>query len=197
MNVFETVGLKVLIVRPGATELDEQGRIAGTLDLPLSHTGVEQISKLAKELDSMSVDKIFAGPGAAAKQTAELLASRQKVKVRQEDDLRNLDYGLWHGKRLDELKETQPKLVKMWQDQPHSIRPPNGETVEDMVIRVERFVKKLVKKNKTGSLIVVTAEPVACVVKSLLENADISENWTMEANSGTWDAIVTGDPTAA
>ena len=192
MNVFESVGLKVLIVRPGCTELDDQGRISGTLDLPLSKSGVDQITKMAAELSELSIDKVYAGPGAAAKQTADLLAENRKVKVKLEDDLRNLDYGLWHGKRLEELKETQPKLVKMWQDQPHSICPPDGETVDDLESRVQRFVKKLTKKYKTGAVIVVTAEPVACVVKSILENADISENWTIEANSGTWDAVATG-----
>ena len=197
MNVFESVGLKVLIVRPGATELDEQGRISGTLDLPLSHSGVEQINKLAIELGEMQIDKIFVGPGAAARQSADLLTGNRKIKVKQDDDLRNLDYGLWHGKRLDELKETQPKLVKMWQDQPHSICPPNGETVEELVHRVDRFVKKLLRKNRTGSLVVVTAEPVACVVKSLIENSDISDNWTIEANSGTWDSVVAPKPTKA
>lgn len=192
MNVFESVGLKVLIVRPGSTELDEQGRIAGTLDLSMSPAGIEQISKLAVELNDMRFDKIFAGPGAAARQTAELIAKNRKVKVKLDDDLRNLDYGLWHGKRLEELRKTQPKLVKMWQDQPQSVCPPNGETVEQLIVRVERFVKKLTRKNKTGSIVIITAEPVACVVKSILENVDICENWTIEANSGSYDTVVTG-----
>ena len=126
-----------------------------------------------------------------------LTENRKKVKVKLEDDLRNLDYGLWHGKRLDELKETQPKLVKMWQDQPQSVCPPDGETVEELVARVERFVKKMTKKNKTGSLVIVTAEPVACVVKSILENVDICENWTIKANSGTYDMVVTGAKASA
>ena len=197
MNVFESVGLKVLIVRPGCTELDDQGRIAGTLDLPMSDAGVQQIFALARELSDVEIDKIYSGPGAAARQTAEILAGDRKVKVKLEEDLRNLDYGLWHGMRLDELKENQPKLVKMWQDQPHSVCPPDGESVEDVEVRAQRFVKKLIKKNKTGAIVVVTAEPVACVVKSILENADISENWTIEARSGTWDAIVSGDQVAS
>ena len=145
----------------------------------------------------MEIDRIFVGPGAAARQSADLLAGNRKIKVKQDDDLRNLDYGLWHGKRMDELKETQPKLLKMWQDQPHSICPPDGETVEELVHRVDRFVKKLLRKNKTGSLVVVTAEPVACVVKSLIENSDISDNWTIESNNGTWDSVVAPKPTTA
>jgi len=190
MNAFESTVLKILIVRPGATELDEQRRISGTLDLPLSQNGVDQVSAIVDELRDTRIDKIFSGPGTAAKHTAELLARSRKVKVRFDDGLRNLDYGLWHGKRLDELKDTQPKLVKLWQDHPRNVCPPNGETIEELISRVKRFVARLLKKNKSGSVVVVAAEPVACVVKSLLEHVDISANWTIETNAGSYDTVL-------
>ena len=55
MNVYESVGLRVLIVRPGATELDEQGRIAGSLDVPLSETGEQQVAVVAGELEQIDI----------------------------------------------------------------------------------------------------------------------------------------------
>lgn len=188
MNTFDESRLRVLIVRPGQTELDEQGRIAGSLDVPLSEIGIQQIEKLAKELDDVKIDRVFAGPSAAARQSAEIIADAQsaKIKIKIEDELKNLDYGLWHGMRIDELKDTQPKLFKLWQEQPESVFPPNGETVEQTKTRVEKFAKKLVKKAKPQTIIVVAAEPIACILRSILESVDLAQYWTVEANCATW-----------
>lgn len=191
MNVFESVGLRILIVRPGSTELDEQGRIAGSLDIPLSENGIQQVNLLAAELQALEIGKIYAGPSAAAKQTAELLSGNGKIKIKLDDDLKNFDYGLWHGKRIEELKEKQPKLFKLWQDQPQSVCPPNGETVEQLISRVQKVVKRITKKQRAGTIVIVTAEPVACILRSILEGVEITEYWTTASNCGTWDSIVT------
>lgn len=190
MNVFESVGLRIIIVRPGATELDEQGRIAGSLDIPLSETGVQQITSLASEFQDLEIAKIYTGPGAASKQTGELLAAKSKVKIKQDDGLKNFDYGLWHGKRIEELKENQPKLFKLWQEKPETVCPPDGETIEQLVSRVQQVAKKIRKKQKAGTIAIVAAEPVACVLRSVFDGVEINEYWTIDANCGTWNSIV-------
>ena len=198
MNTFDESGLRVLIVRPGQTELDEQGRIAGSLDVPLSEEGRTQIENLAEELLEVKFDKIFTGPSTASLQSAEILADKQlsKLKVKIEDELKNLDYGLWHGKRIDELKETQPKLFKLWQEQPESVFPPDGETVEQTKSRVEKFAKKLIKKSKSQTVLVVAAEPIACILRSILESVDLAQYWTVDANCATWFEVAKDYQTA-
>ena len=83
----------------------------------------------------------------------------------------------------------------MWQDQPHErLSAPDGESVDDLEVRVQRFAKKAdLRKNKTGSVVVIAAEPVASRFQEHSgEHAEISENWTIEVNSGTWDVVVAG-----
>ncbi len=190
MNTFDAPTLRVIIVRPGQTELDEQGRIAGSLDVPLSENGECQIQRLVDELATLKIDRIFSGPAAASKRTAELLSESCKIKTKVDEDLRNLDCGLWHGKRIDELKETQPKLFKLWQEQPEAVFPPDGETVEQTKSRVAKFAKKLTKKARAETVVVVAAEPIACILRSILESVDLAEYWTVEANCGTWFEVV-------
>ena len=186
MSEFESTGLRIIIVRPGQTELDQQGRISGTLDVPLSADGRKQIEGLATEFEHLQIDKIFAGPTTASRETAELLAIKKKIKIRIEEDLKNFDCGLWHGKRIEELKETQPKLFKLWQEQPESVYPPNGETIEVTRSRVAKFMKRLTKKTRNETVMVVAAEPVACILRSVLESVEVSKYWTVEANCGSW-----------
>ncbi len=189
MSVSEFVGLRILIVRPGATELDEQGRIAGSLDVPLSNRGRQQITALQDELKDIDIDMIYTGPSSASRETAEILGGGA-VKTRQVVDLKNFNYGLWHGKRIAELKKNQPKLFKLWQEKPQSVCPPDGETIEELVKRVNGFVKKIRKKLRAGTIVVVAAEPVACVLRSTLEAVQLSEYWTIDSNCGSWDSII-------
>lgn len=189
-TTFDTTGLRVLIVRPGSTELDEQGRIAGTLDVPLSRQGQDQIRQLANELSEFDIGRIVAGPGSASMETARIIAENAGAKVKIDDGLANLDYGLWHGKRIEELKENQPKLFRLWQEQPDSVCPPNGESTDQLINRVQQFCRKLTRKPKSESVVVIAAEPVACVLRSVLEGANNSlKYWTIEPRSGTCDSI--------
>ena len=46
---------RVLLVRPGATDFDDQGRIKGTLDMPMSERGRQQVNSLAEQLSDFPV----------------------------------------------------------------------------------------------------------------------------------------------
>ena len=74
---------RVLLVRPGATDFDDQGRMKGSLDMPLSDGGVKQAESLARELATTRVRTIFSSPCESAQQTAQQLAEKQKVAGRE------------------------------------------------------------------------------------------------------------------
>ncbi len=70
MNTFDSKMLQILLIRPGATELDLQGRITGTLDVPLSEAGQKQADELAIELSEFPLTAIYTGPGLASQETS-------------------------------------------------------------------------------------------------------------------------------
>jgi probable phosphoglycerate mutase len=161
-------GSKILLIRPGATEFDEQGRIIGTLDIPLSELGIEQAERLACESTDYDVKAVFSSPSLSAQQTAEILAKQHGQKIKVRDALRNIDHGLWQGKELEELRTTQPKIARQWEEHPETVCPPDGESVEDAIPRVQKFLLKLQKKHKSGTIVIVVADPLAKVISSLL-----------------------------
>jgi probable phosphoglycerate mutase len=190
MNIFEnTNSLQILLVKAGSTELDNQGRITGALDIPLSETGEEQARDAAKDLESHRIDAIYSACCLAAKQTAEEIARKIKARVRTEESWKNLDYGLWHGKSIEELKENQPKLYRQWQDNPGSVCPPGGETFDDVKSRVASSLKKIRKKHKSGTIALVAPEPLYCIIRSELESNTSSASESTKQNSIRWEAI--------
>jgi probable phosphoglycerate mutase len=106
--------LTIILVRAGRTEFDCQGRIQGTLDVPLSNEGRQQSEAAAIELadQASAVTALYTGPCLCAQQTAETISERLKLKPKTLSTLHNLDQGLWQGMLFDEVKSKQPKVYR-------------------------------------------------------------------------------------
>lgn len=162
--------LTILLIRSGITEFDCQGRIQGTLDVPLCEDGRRQAVTIAEDLieRSASIDALYTGPCLCAQQTAEIIGERLKLKPKAIEALHNLDQGLWQGMLFDDVKTKQPKVYRQWQTAPDTVCPPGGETLQAAAERIKKALAKLTKKHKTGTIALVLSPQLASVLRSLL-----------------------------
>jgi broad specificity phosphatase PhoE len=172
--------LKIVLVRPGSTDFDEQGRIKGSLDIPLCGAGECQVAQMVAHLANTPLDYIYASPGKSAQQTAALLAKARRLKVRTLERLENLNHGLWHGKLIDEVKQTQPKVYRQWQEHPETVCPPGGEPLEAAQERVRSTLVRLLRKHTSGTIALVAPEPLATLIRSFLSDSDLGDLWKAE-----------------
>ena len=143
------------VVRACSTDFDEQGRIKGTLDIPLSDIGRDQLGRLVGDLHEQPFHAVYASPCRSAQQTAAALATDHQLKVKTLDELQNLDHGLWHGKLVAEVRVGQPKVFRQLQDHPETVCPPQGEPVGAAVERVRALVSRLARKHNSGAIAIV------------------------------------------
>ncbi|MCA9163469.1 MAG: histidine phosphatase family protein [Planctomycetales bacterium] len=181
--------LRIILIRPGSTEFDEQRRIKGTLDIPLSEHGQAEATEAARALSDLHIDSIYYGPGCASRQSADLLASGRRVKLKELESLTNLNHGLWHGKLIDEVRRNQPKVYRQFQEHPESVCPPGGETVDCVEQRAAKALNRLLRKHRHGVIALVVPEPLASVVRHLLTNHDLGDLWRAECETGRWELI--------
>jgi broad specificity phosphatase PhoE len=173
------MGVQVALIRPGATLYDEQQRLQGSLDLPLTARGERESLALAESLGSIGLSALYHGPGESLSRTAEEIARVAGLRPRLLDELRNLDQGLWQGLQLEEIKRRNPKLFRQWLEEPQTICPPQGETIIDALVRVKTGLKPLWKKHKDQLIGLVVGEPLAQIVASYLrgrERPQLDEN---------------------
>ena len=180
---------RILLIRSGATDFDEQGRIKGTLDIPLSHEGSAQVAEVVKELADTPIDHLYASPCRCAMQSAEVIAKARKLKVRKVVELQNLDHGLWHGKLIDEVKHSQPKVYRQLQEHPETVCPPEGEPVGAALDRARAALAKLLKKHKTGTIALVVPEPITSIVHSILAQSELGDLWKVACEGGGCERI--------
>ena len=188
--------LEVLLIRPGATTFDEDGRIKGSLDIPLSPQGIQQAEAAAKSLAGMKIDCLYAAPCESAQDTARYIARRTGWKQKNLECLLNVDHGLWQGKLVEEVRRLQPRVYRQFQEHPESVCPPGGETLSAASARVEHVLAKLKRKHEGHRIGIVVPEPMASIVRCHFLGGTIEDMWKSETDAGTWDLLVV-DPVPA
>jgi probable phosphoglycerate mutase len=153
----------VVLIRPGCTDFDEQNRVQGTLEIPMNSRGLEQIEHALDELREIPLEVVYAPPSEPSWSTAERIGEELGVPVKECEDLRNLDQGLWQGLQIDDIRHKYPKVFKQWQESPETICPPQGETVSEAVDRIRRALHKPLKRKTVIG--VVASEPLATLVR--------------------------------
>ena len=180
---------RIILLRSGATDFDQEGRIKGTLDVPLNQQGNDQALRAAEELADEDIEVVYCSPCQPAEQTAELVAEELGVKAKPLANLQNLDHGLWQGKRIDEIKEKQRKVYRQWQDQPETVCPPGGEMLGEAQARVKAALDKLIKKHKNRVVALVAPEPLISLVRNYLEQSQLGDLWECICECGSWSSV--------
>ena len=91
---------------------------------------------------------------------------------------------------VKDVKLKQPRVYRQWQDQPETVCPPQGETVNDAEERLEGAVLKLTKKFKAEGLVaVVLPEPAASVLRHVLRHDELGDLWAGRNGEAPWEII--------
>jgi broad specificity phosphatase PhoE len=164
---------QVVLIRAGATIYDEQNRVQGILDIPLSESGQGEVARMARALaESLSgspLSALYCGPGENVVRTAEIVGKALAIRPKRLDEFRNLDQGLWQGLQIDEIRRRNTKLFRQWMDDPATICPPQGETVECAMGRIKAAFRPLLKRHHDEAIGLVVGEPLAKMVLCYLK----------------------------
>ncbi|TWU39187.1 histidine phosphatase family protein [Novipirellula artificiosorum] len=180
---------RVLVIRPGATPFDDEQRIKGSLDMPMSDRGRVQVDIMAAELADFRLKTIFVAPCESARETAERLAKGRDVRIKVIDAFKNIDHGLWHGKLIEEMRKNQPRVYRTGQESPDDLCPPGGESIRDARLRVLKSVRKVAKKSRDEVVAIVAPEPIASIIQSALQREPMCSLWESETDTGKWDLV--------
>lgn len=180
----------LLLIRSGKTAYDQEGRIMGTLDLPLSPSGIEEARSFADRAGRMldplptgvsfasnQIRRIFTSPARCARETAEIVGRRLGLKPQACPGLGNLDHGLWQGLRVDEIEERQPRLHRQWLENPWSVAPPEGELLDECCDRVAATLERIAKRHGQGGIAVVVPEPLERVIRWVVAGEPVGDLW--------------------
>ena len=190
--------MKVVLIPCGPTEWQEEGRLLGRVELPLTPDGEQRCSEWIDALRAHGIQRIFHSPDELATQTAGLIGNPLGVPTKPLDGLVEIDVGLWTGLTEKELKTRYASAHRELCESPLNVHPPSGERVGDAADRLKSCLKKRVKPNGKATIGVVLRPLSFAVARCALEGTGVSKVW--ETAQRPLEPVViecTGVPAAA
>ena len=144
----------VYLARHGESDWNVERRWQGHADRPLTDHGREQAQALAARLAGVELDAIYASDLRRAWETAEAVAAPRGLEVVRRPELREVDVGSWSGFTRDECADRFPDAFLRWQEGGSGWD--DGESYEDMGVRIVTAVQRLAAEHPGGSILVVS-----------------------------------------
>lgn len=146
---------RLLLVRHGNTKGNSAERFWGQTDVALSDNGAWQAGRLAERLAGERINSIYASELSRASATAEIIASRHRVKVITCPELLEINFGKVEGLTFNEISERYPELVEAWPNRDLAFRFPGGESIGELNGRVMKFYGRLKRHAPDDTVLVV------------------------------------------
>ena len=134
---------RILLIRHAHSVANQRGILAGRADgVVLTEQGVSQSEDLAKRLAGSKISKVHTSPLERCHLTiaplVKSIPSKDRPKIVVNNDLSEVDYGKWTGKKLSTLY--REKLWKVVQNRPSAMYFPAGEGLAQVQVRAMRAV---------------------------------------------------------
>jgi probable phosphomutase (TIGR03848 family) len=150
---------RLVLIRHAHSQANAGGILAGRIEgVSLSEKGKVQAQELADRLGTSAISHIRTSPMERCISTIDpWLQSAKKFKENNfviDEDLSEVDYGLWSGKKLTTLY--RHKLWKTVQERPSAMYFPEGEGLASMQVRAMKAVARAVDSPGAGARILIS-----------------------------------------
>ena len=153
------------LIRHAITEWNLQKRIQGQQDSPVAPEGETQAGKWGSILEPFCWDRILSSDTGRALETAELINETLRIPIHPEPRLREMNWGLWTGKTMAQLRQETPRLLAEQEANGWGFCPPGGEVLETVWQRSRQALLEAAGKWPGNQILVITH---GGVIKSLL-----------------------------
>ncbi|MGN1127197.1 MAG: histidine phosphatase family protein [Ruminococcus sp.] len=151
--------MNILFARHGKTEWNENNKVCGTSDIPLSNEGVEQAKILAEKLLKENIDIIFSSPLSRALETSKIISSVCNAPIIIDNRLIEQDYGIYEGvcRQNEDFLNNKKNFAYKY---------PNGESMLQVATRVYPFIDEIKKKYPNKNILILSHGGICRVIKT-------------------------------
>ena len=151
----------LIFVRHGESEGNKLDSFNGNRNLPLTSLGRRQAECTAEFLDPYKIDAIYSSDLDRAFETARFTAIRKNLTIIASKNLREIFGGDFEGVKYSEITERFPNEYHAWKYDMGNCRCPNGESVKELLARVNREVLSIAERHKGQTVMIAThATPI-------------------------------------
>jgi len=142
----ERMSTTILLIRHGETAWNRGKIFRGVYDISLNENGRTQARHLAKALTSRQIDAAYSSPLSRAQETAQIVLEPYRIEAIIHESLIDFNYGQWTGLEDGVVARKWPEEHACWIATPHAIRPPGGDTLQEVFDRAFNAVEEITQK---------------------------------------------------
>ena len=148
--------MRCYLVRHAQTTWNDENRIQGHADPPLSPLGCEQAERLASYFADRSIGALYTSGLARSLHTAQAIARKTKLTPRIEPALAEIHLGIWEGLTPEEVDTRFHGAYQQWHLAPSQVTIPGAEPLEQFRIRVRTAVTQIWEAHRDGEMVIVS-----------------------------------------
>ena len=172
----------ILLIRHGDTDWNVEEVFRGHVDVELNDIGIKQVQLLSRYLESVSIGVVYSSPLKRALKTARMIAASHHITVKTARELIDFDYGEWQGMSHTSVKGKYRVLYDEWLNNPHLVKMPKGESLEDVRDRATSLVERIIAQHE-GSIALVSHRVIHKVIICALLGLDNSHFWNIKLDT--------------
>ena len=145
-----------MLIRHGQSTWNQEHRIQGQLDPPLSEQGRRQATLLAARLAGRRFAGFYASDLKRALETAEIVGEVIGLAPTPLASLREVFLGEWEGLTSEEIAQRYPEAWARWVEEPDWDVVPRGESQAAFDVRVAAAMDDITRRHAHGDVLAVT-----------------------------------------
>jgi broad specificity phosphatase PhoE len=167
----------IYLVRHGQTAWNKGEIFRGRTDIPLNETGLEEAELAGEYLKEKKIDAIYSSPLSRAMQTAQRIGQFHHLEVEPLNEMIDMSFGKWEGKSLKEVQEKDEERYTLWREEPHRVKLPGGESLDEVRIRTMAALEELIRNHPGKTLVLVSHRVINKVLICGILGIDNSHFW--------------------
>ncbi len=160
--------MRLYLVRHAQTAWNREGRAQGHTDVLLDDTGRWQAEQLGARLATEPIERVVASDLTRCRETLAPLLALRPIATEYRADLRERTFGEMEGEDYRKLHDFLVAESARTGEPAEAVRPPGGESVLDVRLRLEPFMARLVEAREP-TLVVSHGGTLAQILSTLIK----------------------------
>ena len=147
---------EILLIRHGETLWNQQHRMQGQHDSPLTPLGLQQARQLALRLKTLSFGALYSSDLGRAHQTARCIADETGHEVVSDRGLRERSFGIFEGLTNNEIEQRYPEHYVPFAKRDPEYAMPQGESASAFRRRCVGALETIAQRHPGETIVAVT-----------------------------------------
>ncbi len=158
----------ITVVRHGETEWNRSMQLQGQQDSALTENGIEQARQLAEKIKFRKFDIIISSDLYRARHTTSILNKNLKLKVIEDQRLRERAFGIMEGMTRDEIRHTYREVFEAYMNRKSTYQIPEGESLFEFNSRVIEGIENIADTFRGKKILVISHGGVLdCIMRKI------------------------------